>query len=47
MSKVKKCCMCGNPAQFIDKKNNEFLCRTHAVVNETIHRDKIRFGGRI
>ena len=34
--------MCGHPAEFIDKKTKELLCRKCAIENEGIHKDKQR-----
>ena len=42
MEKTKKCVMCGQPAEFIDKETKELLCRKCAVENERIHKSKGR-----
>lgn len=42
VDKIIKCIMCGRPAEFIDKKTKEPLCRNCALENENIHRRKQR-----
>ena len=40
----KQCVMCGNVAEYIDKKTGEALCVTCTNINESIYRGKGKFG---
>lgn len=44
--KVKQCCMCNRPAQFISPDTEEYLCEYHAQIDNEIRKRKMKKEGK-